>query len=177
MLTYAITIDAVTRYFRGESMWFAATANGVDTLGAEVVSLDGSYTPGRGDEIVVTEDGDPIFGGFVTSVTVVGLGGKGVQPIVNRISASDYNVLATRRYVTDTVPAGSLESQLQWVIDNYLTDYSVTLDAGQVTGPTLAAIDGAFRRVDVVLTDIVTAAKASTSTSTGVLPAWLMTET
>lgn len=157
MATYVITIGGSTKVFQSESLSISATANGVDTLSGEVYSANASYRPALDDEIIVTEDAVRIFGGTITGVTEVGFGGVGLTAIVNRISASDFNGIALRRYVNETLAAGTLKSMLTTLVANYLTSYGVTLHASQANGATLAAATFEYRRVDEVLNDLAAA--------------------
>lgn len=157
MATYVVTIGGATKVFRYQALTINATANGVDTLDGDLISEDGSYVPALDDEIIVTEDGTRIFGGNITSLTKAGLGGVGLTAIVNRISATDFNGIAQRRYANETLAAGTLKSMLTTLVANYLDDYGVTLHASQANGATLAAATFEYRRVDEVLNDLAAA--------------------
>jgi hypothetical protein len=89
-----------------------------------------------GAEVIYTKDSTRLFGGLIDVPAERGLSPYGGTRIVNTVSAVDFNAYADRRYVTETIPAGTLKAALQ-VLDNYLATYGVTLDAGQVNGPTL----------------------------------------
>jgi len=138
MATYAVTIGGVSKTFKG-GITITETANGRNKLSAAVYSAAGSYRPAVGDEVIVTEDGTRIFGGNIDTPGETGAGGLGITPIVTNISAVDFNALADRRFIAETIAAGTLKAALIR-ITTYLSSYGVTLDAAQVNGPTLAAI-------------------------------------
>lgn len=154
MATYVITIGGATKTFQHETMSISATVNGIDTLNAEVISLDGSYRPVLGNEVIVTEDAVRIFGGLVQTVEESGLGGSTTGPISCRISAQDYSSYASRRYVSATLAAGTLKSMLTTLVNDYLDDYGVVLHASQANGPTLAEVTFTEQRANQVLDDL-----------------------
>ena len=59
--------------------------------------------------------------------------------IVTQVTAADYNIYADRRFIFEEFAGGTLKQFLQFV-STYLTGYGVTLDPGQVDGPTLPAL-------------------------------------
>jgi hypothetical protein len=64
MATYVFTIGGVTQSLRpGWSI--NETANGRNTFSGAIQSLDASYRPDVGEEVILTEDGTRIFGGNV----------------------------------------------------------------------------------------------------------------
>ena len=111
-----------------------APANGIGTMQFEVISLDGSYVPGRDAEVIFTEDGVRIFGGTVYTVRERGLANEPVTRLVSEVSAQDFNALAARYYMGAVIPAGTLKEALEQVLP-HLT--GVTLDPAQVDGPAL----------------------------------------
>ena len=151
MPVYSFSIGGVTKTLQSGSLAFSITemANGRNTFTGSVISLDGSYRPIVGAEILFTEDGTRIFGGTIDVPAESGLGGVGGTAIVTTISAVDFNALADRRFVSGQIPAGTLKAALQWLLP-YLTPYGVSLDAGQATGPTLPALS----YDDLVLTEV-----------------------
>jgi hypothetical protein len=155
MATVVVTIAAATKSIKAGSLNISMTANGRSTASFAVESTDGSYRPAQDAEVVITENGTRIFGGLLEEPKERGsAGGKGIPAIVTSVSAADFNVYAERRYVNGTVPAGTFESQIEWVRSNYLDDYSVTLDGAQVSGPSLASLDFNYVRADEALNEI-----------------------
>lgn len=94
-----------------------------------------------------------IFGGFVDKPTERGFQGVGLTPITTAVSALDFNALPNRRYVTATIPAGTLKAALL-AIKPYLTPYGVTLDPAQVTGPSLPALTYNATKLTDVFADL-----------------------
>jgi len=150
MATYAFTIAGVTKELRN-GFTIRMTANGRALFEGLVYSADGTYRPAIGDEIVLTEDGTTIFGGYIDAPAEAGVGGIPMVGIETRISAVDYNSLAARRYADVTLAAGTLKSMLTTLVSTYLAANGVTLDAAQVDGPTLAATPFSFKRIDEIL--------------------------
>jgi hypothetical protein len=150
-MAYTVTIagQAATLQ-RGWSITAAAT--GIDVLTARVASLSGAYRPSLGAAIVITEQSTTIFGGTLSRVEESGLAASGV-PIVSRITASSYKNLAAHVALTDTLEAGTLKAALTTVAAR-LTDLGVTLDAGQATGPTIAAAAYEYAPVQAVLDNL-----------------------
>lgn len=160
---WLVTINGVEREVREWSWRIRKTANGRGTFQCEILSevetmtvggggggfllLLGSghgeetittapYRPALDEEVIVYDEyGDVIFGGLITSVRESGPDGLPVEDIVSSITATDYNVLAERRYVNDTIPAGSTLKDALTLLVPYLED--VTLDPTQVDGPTM----------------------------------------
>lgn len=139
MATYAITIAGVSKSLQpGWSISESANCRAV--LSAAIVSATAAYRPAIGDEVVITEDGTTIFGGYISEPAEQGLGGEGITGIVTSFTAADYNSLAERRTVIDGgFPAGYTMAQCITSLCGYLTDYGVSVDAAQATGSSLTA--------------------------------------
>ncbi len=123
-------------------------------LRCSLLDEDGSSRPSLDDEVLITFPDDTdggagfplLFGGGASTARVEFAGliesleEQGLQdvelPIVTTIQAVDYTALAERRYVSETIPAGTLKSHLD-VIVAYLP--GVTLDPAQVDGPAIEA--------------------------------------
>lgn len=129
------------------------TANGRNTFRCDVVSEDGTYRPSIDHVLTVVEGAVTYFGGIITSPAEEGVLGEPGIPIVTRITAVDFSILAQRRYVNETIPAGTLKAALV-VLTTYLASYGVTLDAGQVDGPTLPELVYEDKRLDEVLNEL-----------------------
>ena len=115
-----------------------AQANGRAVMRLQVRSMDATYRPALDQEVVFTDSGAVVFGGLIEGLSESGIGETGGTPIVTTILARDYNTLPTRRYVTTTIPPGTLKSALQALV-TYIPG-SVTLDPAQVDGPTLPEV-------------------------------------
>jgi hypothetical protein len=129
--------------------------NGRTTAGFSLVSFDGSYRPAMDAEVIIEEDSDRVFGGLIERVTERGFHGGAKPAIETLVSAGDFTAYTDRRYVNETIPAGSLKAALI-VVTTYLAGYGVTLDAGQATGPTLPELVYAYRPLTEVLNELST---------------------
>lgn len=163
MSRYTLWIDGVGHPVLLGSLQISAVANGIHTLTAAIASVDASYRPALDAAVVVTDDlsGSParrLFGGFITTPAERGLAALGDVPIVTTIQASDFNSLASRVFLNETLPAGSLKAALLRIAAQFATDgYPVTLDPAQVTGPDLPALTLTYSdasRVDAVLNQL-----------------------
>lgn len=131
--TYTITIAGVAKEIQ-VGWTITESVNGRSSLECDVFSKHSTYRPAIGAEVIVTENGVPIFGGYVNTPNEAGFS----TGITTHISAVDYNVLADRRFVQDGgFPAGWTLKQALTSLVGYLTPYGVTLHASQVNGPTL----------------------------------------
>jgi hypothetical protein len=149
MPTYAVTIAGASKNIR-EGWTLRETVNGRNTLSFEVTSLDGSYRPALGAEVIITENGTRIFGGNIDQPSERGRAGHGGTAVITSCSAVDFNALPDRRVLTDVLGTRTLKAALQYAV-LFLADYGVTLDAGQVTGPTLPTITFGYSRLDELL--------------------------
>lgn len=143
-MPYVLTIAGVSKILNEDSLDIVRSVNSRARLTCEVLSGDGSYRPPDGAEIIYTQDGTRLFGGHVSEPTEAGLAGEGLQPIVTRIQAIDFNALIDRRVLNLSIPAGTLKQALQ-ALDDYLAPYGVTLDPAQVDGPSLPALSFPFQ--------------------------------
>lgn len=140
MAVYAATIagNAVTLL----DLRINESANRNYTATFDIVSLNGMGLPVMDDEVLITEDvgSGPvlIFGGLIDSPSYEGFGGKSKTAIVTKCSAVDFNTLIDRRVLNISVAEGSLESFVN-ELAAYLTQYGVTVDGAQPTGPTVLA--------------------------------------
>lgn len=103
-------------------------------------SLLPGLSPSRFAEVVIySEDGTTkLFGGVIVRRSVRGLQQRFNQPSMS-CECADYSIYGSWRYATlsyDT--AHTLEAVLTDLVDDYLSDYGVTLDPTQLTGPTIA---------------------------------------
>lgn len=160
MADYLCTINGIERQLRLSSLQIRERINSLSFLTGDIISEDGTYRPDLDDEIVITEaEGSPartIFGGIIDQAEESAIDEQvAIDAIVTRINAADFSVFADRRFVNATIPAGTMKSQAQY-IQQLLSPYGVTLDAGQVDGPTMPALVCSFRKASDVLNDIST---------------------
>lgn len=131
-----------------------APANGSGVMRFDVLSKDGSYVPALDAPVLFVDGAVTWFGGLVQNVRERGAANDGHQPITTEVTAIDYNVLATRRYFGEPIPAGTLKAALTQLVP-YLP--GVTLDAAQVAGPALpAGAYGSVWRTDDILNQFTT---------------------
>lgn len=150
-MAVVVTIGGVTKTLQPN--WsILATPNGNDTLHCVVKSLDGSYRPAMDAEIVLTENGTAIFGGTIQTPRERGILTKGTG-ILTTISAISFDAMADRRYVSATIPTGTLKAALI-VLTTYLATYGITLDAAQVDGPSLPALTYDYRKLRDILDEL-----------------------
>jgi hypothetical protein len=142
-----------------ESLEIRDSAGAVSNLSCDIIS-EGSPVLrfALHAAVIVQEDGVTIFAGTITRLREKGFGGpniydqSGAPQIVTTITAEDYSRLAERVYVTEDVAEGtSLETFLTTLVDDYLDQFGVTLDAAQVTGPALPAMTFDLKRASEVL--------------------------
>jgi hypothetical protein len=100
-----------------------------------------------------------MFGFYITSTTVRAVVDDGGQPVLvgdkieTAIVAGDYTSICTRRYVNETIPAGTLKAALIVVV-SYLSADGVTLYVSQPDGPTLPDLAYDYRNLGDVLTEL-----------------------
>lgn len=156
-MAVVLTINGATKLLRARTLRISMTANGRATCSFDVISADASYRPPLDDEVIITEGGTRIFGGLIDRPREVGLFKNGSHAgIVTKLSAVDFNAYVERRYVNETLVAGTLKAALTTLVANYLTGYGITLDAGQVNGPTLPELVYDYRKMTEVLDELAT---------------------
>ena len=96
-----------------------------------------------------------IFGGTITTPAESGLNGFPKAAIMTRVEASDFNSLIDRRYITASIPIGTLKAALL-VVEPYLTTYGVTLDPAQADGPAMPALEYSRAKAADVMTELAT---------------------
>lgn len=154
MATYVLTIAGSAKTLHEASLQISESANGRNTFAGAIDSLDGTYRPAIGAEVILTEDGTRIFGGTIDAPAEAGFGGIAADnAITTHISAVDFNALADRRYVSTTIAAGTLKAALQ-ALDDYLTAYGVTLDVAQVNGPNLDALSYSYTKLSDIFNEL-----------------------
>jgi len=133
-----LTIAGVEFVYKMDSCTITESYQGVNTLQCTIwyPTLPTAVPFGRGDELIMTEDGTRIFGGYIDTVEAMGIGGEVPNAVEYRISAGDYKTLAECRNVIDGgFPAGFV---LQTAFANtaaYLQPYGVTVDTDVSLAP------------------------------------------
>lgn len=145
-------IEGVEREVLLSSFSLERVANGRDVLQCEVLSADGSIRPGLDEEVIFQQDGVVLFAGLITSARERGADHQPIEAITTEITANDYKALAARRYVNETIPAGSTLKQALELIVPYLP--GVTLDPAQVDGPILEELPYAYVKAEEVLNEL-----------------------
>jgi len=161
MAVYICTIDGVERQVRRGTLRLVRRANVRPTLECEIQSLDGSYIPPKYGQLLITENGTPLFGGRVDHPSTSGIDGEPVEQITTRVDCVDNNALADDLYLQTTFPGGTVKEFLQWVITGYLGAKGTTLDPLQLDGPVLPMVAYTYRSQKLVsagLTDACAAA-------------------
>lgn len=148
MPAYGLLINGipVSTTFRDE--WsITAPQNGAATLEATLTAdAVGDLFAASNEEIVVTENGVPIFGGNIVQPKLAGIGGKGTIPVNLTLSAKDFNNLASRRYIgagAANFGAATVKQLLQVIV---MWIRGVTLADDQLDGPTVEAFDASLWR-------------------------------
>ncbi len=158
-MAITVTIGGATKSYRKGSLRVSEVINGRTTGSLSVRSNDGTYRPALDAEVIVTEGATRILGGLIDKPSERGiLGDKtGAYPAIEtKINVVDFSHYAERRYVNETLAAGTMKSMLTTLIANYLTDYGITLDGGQADGPSLPELKYEYRLLSEVLNEIAT---------------------
>ena len=151
-MTFTVTIDSTPVAVQDRSLSIEGSINARQTLSAVVRSMDGSYRPSIGDEIVVTQDGTDIFGGTIEHVSERAVEDNvSIDAIDTSISAIDFRGKADRRVLLLSRPSETLKVRITYLAT--LLD-SVTVHASQVTGPTLEAVSYDGQTVAEALTEM-----------------------
>ncbi len=142
---YRAEIDGVERTVLRDSIDINESNDGVNSLVCLVLSETGTYRPPTDGEFILyrTDLGSPEtirFAGLIVDAEEVGFVGPNDDAITVRITVVDYKDYLDRLHLSETRPAETLKARLQWMVTDYLSaPYSITLDAAQADGPTLAA--------------------------------------
>lgn len=170
-MAVVVTIGGVTRYYRVGTLKITGAAKERTTASFSIRSNDASYRPALGDEVLITENGTRIFGGTVDRPSEQGVLADDTGAyvaITTSVSAADFNQYAERRVIDDGgFPAGwTLEQTLNglaldgvgglisWFLDP--TDFGVTIDPAQVTGPTLPEMVYKYMTLTEVFNELAT---------------------
>lgn len=155
-MAITLTIDDNTRQWLDGSLLIDEPLNGQPRLSCDVFAASASWRPSLDDEVVVTQGSDTVFGGVIVQAREHGPAGALVArstDIVTEITAVSFSILATYRYVTRAFTSGSLKDYAQILVDEYLDDDGVSLDAGMATGPTMPDRSYSAVRLDDVLNE------------------------
>lgn len=155
-MQFELTIAGVAKQLKAGTFRLTETANRRCTAVFQLDSLDRSYRPAEGAEVIIEEDGARIFAGLVDRPSERGFGGPLHPGISTTVNVVDFTVYAERRFVNLTLAAGTLKSQLSTLVTTYLATYGVTLDASQVDGPTMPELVYDYKRLDAVLHELMT---------------------
>jgi len=136
MPTFTVTIDGVPHPIRVGSLSIQEVANGINTLRAAFVSVGGAFRPALGAELVILRDGVRVFGGYIATCHETGAGGKPITTIETLVDADSYHVIADRRFVYVTIPAGATLKEGLELLEPYITPYGGSLSVAQAVGPT-----------------------------------------
>jgi hypothetical protein len=154
-MAVTVTIGGVGKSIKAGSLRINPVANGRSTASFTVDSTDGSYRPAHDATVVIANGATTLFGGLLEQPIERGLvGGKGVDAISTKVSAVDFHAYAERRFVNETLAAGTLKSMLTTLVNTYLDDYGVTLHGSQVNGPSLPAVTYVYRKLTDVLNEL-----------------------
>ncbi len=138
MATYILTVEGVERPLRLGSLNYQAVINGRDVLNCTIISELGAYRPSLSDDVLLSENGTDIFGGIIDRIEETGVDQQPIADIASEITCVAYNVYADRRFIEETFAAGTTIGTIAaTIVTNYLDDYGITLDGGQVTGASL----------------------------------------
>lgn len=156
-------VDRTTKIYlpglgAGGQLAYARSTGAIGTLAFRVYGLSGAadYRPGLGDTIVVKDGGVTKFDGIVSDVSDDDFNDIGGGTFC-QCTAQDNNRIPAQTLYTKTYAASStLKSILQDLVANVFTSYSVTLDAAQDNGPTIAAMSFADAQGDAILNQLQT---------------------
>lgn len=158
-IEYSCTINGVERTLLKESINIREATDGINTLTGEVLSEGDETPPAIDHEIIVreTDSGSSpapkIYAGLISAAPTKGWRGPNDDDQSTRISAVDYKRFADWRFVTETIPAGTLKAALE-VLEQYLTPYGVALDPSQATGPSLPELIYDGKKLAEVLVEL-----------------------
>lgn len=158
-MAITLTIGGVSKHYVVDSLRFSSTKNGNTSASFEIRSNDGTYRPALDADVVISENGTPIIGGLVDEPDEEGVLGDetgGYDALVTHVNVISYHAYTERRFVNETLAAGTLKSMLTTLVANYLSVYGITLDAGQANGPTLPELPYEYTKVSEVLNELST---------------------
>src|SRR6187431_2155679 len=147
---YGLTVNGVERQVKLGSTNFQGVVNRSNTFSCVVLSDPSApYRPTLGHEAVLSENGTDIFGGYVDRTEEQGSDAQTLPDFETELVCVSYDALADRRFVTESFPAGTTLKSVLTTLEAYVTVYGASLNAGQVTGPSLTedlSFDGELLR-------------------------------
>ena len=140
-MSFTAEIDGQAVGIINGSLFIEESVNGRTVCRFRLAS-DGSYRPSRRDEVFITNDQtmELMFGGVIDTVKEKGLSNEPIPHIELAVDCVDFNIYGDwANVVNGGFPEGwTLEMALTSLVAGFVNyGYAVTLDAGQVTGPTL----------------------------------------
>lgn len=157
--TYILSVNSVERPLRVDSLDLRQAVNVADVMNCRILSEAGAYRPTLGHDVKLSENGTYIFGGKIQKAEETGADGQPIDDIETEIHCVGYADVFDRVHITETFAIGdTIEDIATLLVTDYLSDYGVTLDAGQVTGATLTeeiVADGVLlsELLDILLTN------------------------
>jgi hypothetical protein len=148
---YAVTVNGSEVEAQLESIELDFVANGQHTFTFQMPLANDGTRPTLGQQVILTENGTPIFKGPISGAPEHGEGGPNLDRVLLTINATSHFVYTTYRYVTATVPAGTLKAALQALLAATPTFAGITLDPTQVDGPDLPELTFTRTRFDEAL--------------------------
>ncbi len=155
-MDFDLIIGGTAKKLKAGSFRMTEAANRRCTASFQIDSQDRSYRPAEGAEVTISEDSVLIFGGLVDRPNERAQAGQKRPGISTLVNAIDFTAYAERRFVNLTLAAGTLKSQLTTLVTTYLATYGVTLDAGQVNGPSMPELSYDYKRFDAVMNELMT---------------------
>jgi len=142
-MTITFEIDSVdkTASVGYDSLTIQSTLSHRDIASFDLLVSSGSYEPDIGDEVLIEEDSDIIFGGTIDRITREPYS-ESDNGYTLQIECVDYNQLADRFYITENFEAGGqtlhdiLVDAANAIVPNYLAADGVT-SANVEEGPAI----------------------------------------
>jgi len=136
MPTRTLTINGATKQIL-PGWTINESINNRSVFSFQLVADTIASMPALGDEVVFIESLERIFGGNIDTPVATGVSSEPSTKVIAQISCTDYNALADTRFVLLDLDSATLKSVLQSAEAAGFFPAGVTLDAAQVTGPTL----------------------------------------
>lgn len=124
--------------------------NGRRSIQADILDARASF----GDDIELSQDSGVVFAGSIESAQESSISGEPIPDYKTSISCVDQMGYADRRYVSDYFPSQTMLARLTAICTTYLSAYGISVDGGNITGPTLEARAYDHVRLSDVLSDV-----------------------
>jgi hypothetical protein len=105
---FTLTIGGLEKVLIAGTFRMTETANRRCTASFRIDSADRSYRPAEGEEVTIEEDGNLIFGGLVDKPRERAQAGQKRPGISTLVNCIDFTVYTERRFVNETLAAGTL---------------------------------------------------------------------